>query len=192
MYIDRILFPIETLGAGKRLVIWTRGCSKHCLNCANPELWSLLGEKNYPTDEIVKIIFNIYKEAHFDGITITGGDPLEQKEDLLSLLDSLSKLTEDILVYTGYLLAEIEELWTGFEIQKLKKNIAVLIDGRYIDEMNMPNTVLRGSSNQKLYFFKSKYEPLYHLYMKKGRMIQNVYMGKKFISVGIHNRKGDK
>lgn len=49
--------------------------------------------------------------------------------------------------------------------------------------MNMPNTVLRGSSNQKLYFFKSKYEPLYHLYMK---------MGKKFISVGIHNRKGDK
>ena len=58
-----------------------------------------------------------------------------------------------------------------------------MIDGRYIDEMNMPNTVLRGSSNQKLYFFKSKYEPLYHLYMK---------MGKKFISVGIHNRKGDK
>ena len=46
MEIDRILYPVESLGPGKRVVVWTIGCSKHCKNCSNKELW----EKNNKKD----------------------------------------------------------------------------------------------------------------------------------------------
>lgn len=191
MYIDRILAPITTLGPGKRLVIWTKGCSKHCRNCANPELWSIEGARNYPANEIAQIVKNIFSSEQITGITISGGDPLEQKEELLQLIQELSALIDDILVYTGFTFDRVEALWNSKEIEILKNNISVLIDGPYIEEQNVESSVLRGSLNQKIYYFKPEYESIYAEYMRNGRQIQNVYMGEKLISVGIHNRKGD-
>ena len=191
MYIDRILAPITTLGPGKRLVIWTKGCSKHCRNCANPELWSIEGARNYPANEIAQIVKNIFSSEQITGITISGGDPFEQKEELLKLIQELSTLTDDILVYTGFTFDRVEALCNSQEIEILKNNISVLIDGPYIEELNVESSVLRGSLNQKIYYFKPEYESIYAEYMRNGRQIQNVYMGEKLISVGIHNRKGD-
>lgn len=191
MYIDRMLAPITTLGPGRRLVIWTRGCHKKCKNCANPELWSIEGAKNYPVKEIIQIARNIICSEQITGITISGGDPLEQKEDLLQLLQALSVVSNDILVYTGFTFHEIESLWNNDEINSLKDTVSVLIDGPYIEAQNSASSVLRGSSNQKIYYFKPEFESIYTEYMEKGRQIQNVYMGSKLISVGIHNRKGD-
>lgn len=189
MYIDRILAPITTLGPGKRLVIWTKGCSKHCRNCANPELWSTKGARNYPANEIAQIVKNIVISEQITGITISGGDPLEQKEELLQLIQELSTFMDDILVYTGFTFDSVEALWNSKEIEILKNNISVLIDGPYIEEQNVELSVLRGSLNQKIYYFKPEYESIYAEYMRQGRQIQNVYMGEKLISVGIHNRK---
>lgn len=189
MYIDRILAPVTTLGPGARLVIWTKGCSKHCKNCANPELWSIKGARNYPVSEVVQIVKNIIRSGDITGITISGGDPLEQKEDFLQLIQELSLVIEDILVYTGFTMELIENRWSASELHQLKRNVSVLIDGPYIDEQNVESSVLRGSINQKLYFFKSEYESVYKEYMSAGRKIQNIYMGEKLISVGIHNRK---
>lgn len=39
MYVDRILYPVISLGTG-RLCIWVSGCSARCNGCANPELWT--------------------------------------------------------------------------------------------------------------------------------------------------------
>ena len=191
MYIDRILAPIETLGPGRRLVIWTKGCTKHCPHCANPELWDTAAAKEYSVSDIVTIIRNVYRETKFDGITISGGDPLEQKEDILTLLEQVQDLTEDILVYTGYTLEELERLWTEDEIRRLKQYISVLIDGPYIDAQNEKEIVLRGSANQRILYFKEKQKDAYEAYLSEGRKIQNVMMGDKLISVGIHNRKGE-
>lgn len=191
MYVDRLIAPITTLGPGRRLVIWTKGCSKKCNNCANPELWSVEGARNYPVNEIVQIVKNIVSSEQITGVTISGGDPLEQKDELLQLIQELSLLTNDILVYTGYTFDEINKIWNSDEIDILLNNVSVLIDGPYIEEKNVETSVLRGSLNQKIYYFKSEYENIYEEYMKNGRQIQNVYMGEKLISVGIHNRKGD-
>lgn len=188
MYIDRIIAPITSLGPGKRLVLWTRGCSKHCKNCANPELWSTEGAKNRKVKDIVQIIKNLMEEEKLSGITISGGDPLEQREEILSLLEELGQITEDILLYTGYRLEELEQIYSKEEMALLKENVTVLIDGPYMDEKNDGMSALRGSANQKIYFFKAEYEALYEEYMKGGRKIQNVYMGENLVSVGIHNR----
>lgn len=189
MYIDRILSPIETLGPGRRLVIWTKGCTKRCKGCANPELWTTHNAKNYPVDDIVKIIGNIYKNDSFDGITISGGDPLEQIEDLCKLIIQIKQYTSDIMVYTGYDWDCIHKHIDVNCINILKENVSVLIDKPYIEELNCKEAVLRGSSNQSIIFFNETYRNVYEDYLKQGRKIQNVYMGSKLISVGIHDRR---
>lgn len=189
MYLARILTQIETLGPGKRLVIWVKGCSKHCAGCANPELWSVSGSRNYNVKDIVQIIKNLYQASPFDGITISGGDPLEQYEELILLLEELNQLTEDILIYTGYTYQEVCKVIPKAELQKLLQQIAVLIDGRYVEALNTTDAVLRGSKNQKIIYVKESYRERYEEYLRDGRKIQNVYMGEQLISVGIHDRK---
>ena len=84
MYIDRILYPIHTLGPGNRAVIWTKGCSKECKNCSNPELWHIgKAAKSRSVKELFQIILNISRENRIDGITFTGGDPIEQFDELI-------------------------------------------------------------------------------------------------------------
>ncbi|MCM1086641.1 MAG: radical SAM protein [Muribaculaceae bacterium] len=189
MYIDRILYPIETLGPGKRLVIWVRGCSRHCKGCANPELWDISNSKYFPVEDIAQIIQNIYADSPFDGVTISGGDPLEQKEELLLLLDEISKITDDVLLYTGYTYQEVCALLTKEELMALMGKLSVLIDGPYVEKLNTKDAVLRGSSNQQIIYCSDKYREKYEEYLLAGRKIQNVYMGNQLISVGIHNRK---
>ena len=191
MKIDRLLFPIETLGPGKRLVIWTKGCSKHCYRCANPELWDAENAREISVKELAGIIHNIHSQTPVEGLTFTGGDPLEQAEELLELLTELKDIIPDILVYTGYTYGELQAEWPEEMLKRLEQYVSVLIDGPYIDEKNNA-CPLRGSDNQELYFFDKNYEAQYREYLTRGRKIQNVFMGNSLISVGIHNRNEDR
>ncbi len=128
----------------------------------------------------------MHLDQKIDGITISGGDPLEQPEELLALLEQIQEITQDILVYTGYTLAELEQLP---HFSAIRQQIAVLIDGRYLEQQNQISAVLRGSLNQKIHYFRPEYQPVYEAYLAEGRKIQNIWMGTQLISVGIHNRK---
>lgn len=188
MYIDRILCPITVLGPGQRLVIWTAGCTKHCKGCANPELWTTAGKRDRDPAQIAQIIRNIAAQQEIGGITVSGGDPLEQPDALLDLLSRVQDITEDILIYTGYTYAELPTVLTAAQYEALHRLAGVLIDGRYIAERNVPEAVLRGSDNQQIIFLREQLRPAYEAYLREGRRIQNVYMGKQLISVGIHNK----
>ncbi len=185
MYVDRIIYPIFSLGPGKRVVIWTKGCTKKCKNCSNPELWDVGKARKRSVRELFQIIVNINKENRVDGITFTGGDPLEQFGEIIEFAKLLKNLTDDILVYTGDYFANFDEE----KKEKIRENIGVLIDGPYIHELNFKDVNLRGSKNQNIIYFNKNLRNKYEKYLKKGRMIQNVVMGKKIISVGIHNRQ---
>lgn len=189
MLIDRVIFPIKTLGPGERLVIWTVGCSKHCKNCANPELWCFDKNKDIPVDDLCELIKQSTQGKKLDGVTITGGDPFEQSQELLNLLKCIKGLTDDIIVYTGYTYDEIEKICSRDELNEIKETVTLLIDGQYIEELNDNQCILRGSTNQNLIFFNEKHKETYDLYLTKGRKIQNVFYGNKLISVGIHNRE---
>lgn len=183
MQIDRVMYPITSLGPGQRLVIWTIGCSKHCKGCSNPELWDRAPSKNIDVDSLASNIIKQLDGQKIDGITITGGDPLEQYDELVKLILMLKPICDDILVYTGYIVSEIPT----DKLAVLKKYVDVLIDGRYINERNTNECVLRGSANQNLIFFNEKVKEKYETYLKEGRKIQNVFYENKAISVGIHN-----
>lgn len=192
MNIDTVLFPITTLGPGQRLVIWTVGCSKHCKNCINPELWDSHSSKKLKMDDLKTIITRAFTSCRLDGVTITGGDPLEQLDELLTLLPFLKQYTSDVLLYTGFSYDIWKNTVPDDKIMILENCVAVLIDGQYIDENNDNRSALIGSTNQKILFFNSSVKPSYEAYLVKGRTIQNVYYGNKMISVGIHKKEGEK
>lgn len=185
MRIDRMIYPVETLGPGKRIVVWTVGCTKRCYNCSNPELWAANNSKDIPIPELYRCIDAICANNEVDGITFTGGDPLEQAEELLELLALCSKLTGDILVYTGFEIEELEQT----VIYELSVYISCLIDGRYVEGCNDNKSPLIGSTNQRIILFKEAYQDIYSDYISKGRRIHNLFYNDKLISVGIHNKE---
>ena len=137
-------------GPGNRFVLWTQGCSKGCSQCFNPETWSTVTYKEYSPIEL----FQIIKNFEVDGITISGGDPLEQEDELLELLMLLSTIgfKKGIILFSGFTRAEIS---SNYIREQCLRYIDVLIDGRYEKNLKLDFS-LRGSSNQEFYFFSDK------------------------------------
>ena len=137
-------------GPGNRFVLWTQGCSKGCSECFNPETWSTNVYKEYSPLQL----FEIIKNFEVDGITISGGDPLEQEDELLELLMLLSTIgfKKGIILFSGFTRAEIS---SNFIREQCLRYIDVLVDGRYEKNLKLDFS-LRGSSNQEFYFFSDK------------------------------------
>lgn len=187
MNIARILYPVKVLGPGNRIGIWVCGRHRACPGCSNPELWDEKPEYEISIVHLMQLIDTIRKTNNIDGFTITGGEPMNQAEELSVLVDCLSEISEDILVYSGY---RLDELTGGdSEIQHILEKIAVLIDGDYIEDKNN-NSMLRGSSNQEIHILNTRFEGKYRRYLSEGHnQIQNFTTADGIVSVGIH-RKG--
>lgn len=184
MKIARMLYPIESLGPGKRLCIWVCGCGRRCARCANPELQYADPEKEIDLKEFISLIVPQLRLA--DGVTISGGEPFDQTVELAELVKAVRRYTEDILIFTGYTRQALESRHDAATDQVLKTT-AVLIDGEYIDEQNLGDT-LRGSSNQQIHYLSEKFRSKYEPYLKSGRKVQNVATSSGVFSIGIHNR----
>lgn len=181
MYIARLLYPVKVLGPGNRIAIWFSGCEHHCNGCCNPELWTQSNDQYISAEGIKTLINSVAFNNRIDGFSLTGGDPFFQPEALKELLPFLLTISEDILVYTGYDFNYVSEKYSD-----IINNIAVLIDGKYIEKQNY-GSVLKGSDNQKIILLKEKYIDSYEQYLKeKQSHIQNFYTDNGIVSVGIH------
>lgn len=188
MVIGRLLSPVHSLGPGERVCLWTQGCNKKCEGCISPDLQSTQGTK-IGNQQLSQLIIQVAKKASCSGLTISGGDPFEQPDDLLELLRLTREAFSDILVYTGYTLDEIQKGCAGSAGNECLKYIDVLIDGRYVKKLNAPNCVLRGSSNQKIHFLNEGKRTLFVEYMKRGRIIESFVHDNKTIITGILNEE---
>jgi anaerobic ribonucleoside-triphosphate reductase activating protein len=137
-------------GPGNRFVLWTQGCSKGCKECFNPETWSTNVYKELSPTQI----FELIKNFEVDGVTISGGDPLEQEDELLELLMLIStiRLRKGVILFSGFTRAEISRDPIREECLRY---VDVLVDGRYEKNLKVDFS-LKGSSNQTFYFFSDK------------------------------------
>ncbi len=93
-------------GAGIRTTVFFGGCGLRCLWCQNPETLSLNGgesTKDYSVDDIMRVVNRDrdYYGATGGGVTLSGGEPLLQKPDLLvRLLSRLKKESVNTAVET--------------------------------------------------------------------------------------------
>ena len=187
MNVARILYPVQVLGPGNRVGIWVAGCSRGCKGCSNPELWKQRPEYEISVNQLASIIEGLACDHGIDGFTISGGEPMNQAKELEELIERLSDISFDILIYTGYRLQELKEM-NNRAIESVLAKISVLVDGEYIEELN-DSTFLRGSSNQKVHVLNPKYQEKYDQYLKTGRnQIQNFTTTNGVVSVGIHHK----
>lgn len=191
MLIARILSPVHSLGPGDRVCLWTQGCKKRCRGCISPELQPYSGNE-IDEDVLAKILIQVARKNNCTGITISGGDPLEQSQALLKLLTLLRNEFDDILVYTGFELQDIQDGLVGIDAKKCLDYLDVLIDGKYIDELNYKDCVLRGSSNQNIHFITKGLAPIYAEYMKQGRILESFVHNQNTIVTGIFNKEEPK
>lgn len=145
-------------GEGLRVVLFVSGCNHHCKNCQNPQTWDCTSGIPFAKDNIEEIK-NKLKKDYISGLTLSGGDPLNENnlKDVCELCNIVKKEfpNKTIWLYTGYAWEEIIEeisLWHQEELI-LKQIISlcdVLVDGRYVDELSDVNYPWAGSTNQRV------------------------------------------
>ena len=146
-------------GEGIRVVLWVSGCSLHCKGCQNPSTWDINSGKLFDEDA-KKELFEALNKPYIQGITFSGGHPLE-KENIEEIYNLILEIREkfpskDIWLYTGLKWEDIIEPkhCKPNEIHLLRatiiKSCDIVVDGAYIEHLRDLRLKWRGSTNQRV------------------------------------------
>lgn len=103
----------------------------------------------------------ITNQENIQGVTISGGEPFLQFKALKRLVESIAINTNlDIMLYSGFRLENLYEEFGHEEMDNFFKYIDIFIDGEYIEELDS-GSMYRGSDNQNIYMFTTKYREYY-------------------------------
>lgn len=139
-------------GPGVRAVIWTQGCDLGCPGCYNPETHAGDGGAERQVSELIAWV--LAQRPAIEGLTVSGGEPLQQPEALRALLEGVRAASDlSLLVFSGYRRAEIERMALG---PAILSSLDVLIDGRYVAPVHA-GARLRGSDNQTIWCLTDRY-----------------------------------
>lgn len=127
-------------GPGVRDVVFFQGCGKRCKGCHNSDTWDYQGGCHRFIGDVVKELSDSSND-----VTISGGEPIDQFDDLLEFCRQLSEAGKTIWVYTGNVVDPTKSIY-----QRLSRYVDVIVDGRFVEEQKDPNLLFRGSSNQRL------------------------------------------
>lgn len=132
-------------GEGVRYVIFTQGCRHGCAGCQNPDTWDMDGGYEVSVEDLAA---DIRKHRLIDGITLSGGDPMEQEAECLKLLDLLPGVS--VWLYTGY-------EWQEIERRELTRHVDVVVTGPFIEALRCEGEYY-GSSNQEIHRIEGNHE----------------------------------
>lgn len=138
-------------GPNCRFVIWVQGCSIHCKGCWNYDMWDF---KDRNILSVPEILMKIKNEINLiNGITLLGGEPLDQFNEVLELINETKKLGLSTMLFTGY---KIEEIKTK-KMDSILNQLDILVSGPYVKNLRTLNHQWIGSTNQEIHFLSDKY-----------------------------------
>jgi len=140
-------------GPGLRAVVFFQGCSIHCVGCWNPKSHQFHGVE-IKVDDVVQEVLGACQEHTLEGVTFSGGEPMQQADSLLGLMNSLRLQAPELSLgmFSGYTEHELDQgqywmfgdksseqhrkyLW-----QKIRGHLHFAILGRFIQAQpsNLP------------------------------------------------------
>ncbi len=168
MLIHSLVTGSRVNGPGLRAVVYFQGCTLGCRKCWNPETHSFTGAERSVAEMADSVNF-AHKERALDGVTFSGGEPMQQADALLAVIESLCARLPGLSfgMYSGYSERELEyglyscrselsqdarrQIW-----RTIRSHLDFAVLGRYVAER--PSALpLRSSGNQKLALFSSRY-----------------------------------
>lgn len=134
-------------GPGLRYSIFVQGCSHHCPGCHNFESQDKEGGYVSSIDELLD---EIEANQIIQGVTLSGGEPLEQSEACYALARALKMRQCNIWLYTGYLFEDILKEKPDKTALDLLKLCDVVVDGPFVEKLHSHELQWRGSANQRV------------------------------------------
>lgn len=124
-------------GPGIRTVLFVQGCDIHCKGCHNKSAWDI---RNGTVIDIDQLVDELNSKVFNKKITISGGEPLMQRNALLELVTKLDEEGFDIALYTGHKKEEVP--------QEILNRIRYLKYGEFVEDLKTAIKPFVGSSNQ--------------------------------------------
>lgn len=139
-------------GPGRRAVVWFQGCTLACPGCFNPQTHSSTqGTSIHPAHLAAQILAHA---AELAGVTISGGEPLQQPFGLLHFLQLIRANSDlSIVLFSGFTWEEIQKMPFSAQLPEL---VDVLIAGRYQEQLNVGRGLV-GSANKTFHYFTNRY-----------------------------------
>ncbi len=151
--VAKVISQTTAEGPFERCALWVAGCDLACPGCCNPALFDANAAE--PTSEDgLRSLLDRACDAGVEGITVLGGEPLQQPVGLAWLSKHAQARDLGVIVFTGYTLEQAQQR-PGFDT--LWANLDTLIDGRF--DVHQPELVRRfiGSANQRLHHRTPRY-----------------------------------
>lgn len=156
-------------GPGLRAVVFFQGCTLGCAKCFNPSTHAFQGVEIAP-EKIAKALVGAHREHILEGITFSGGEPMQQAESLLALMQNLRSQAAGLSLgmFSGYTECELDEgrfsVWCheleAQDKRSLWEAIRAHLDFAVLGRFNFlqPSTApLRSSRNQVLRLLSNRY-----------------------------------
>ena len=135
-------------GPGIRCTVFVQGCRHHCKGCHNPETWKRGAGKDMTADDIFQEITNNKLDT---GVTISGGEPVDQYKELLPLIEKLKRVNYDLMLYTGYTAEELEQFANrSIDFVNFLRPFEYIVCDPFILEERDLTLKFRGSRNQRI------------------------------------------
>lgn len=142
-------------GPGVRTTIFLTGCTLNCKNCFNKEYQNFHFGKVFD-DKAFDEVMNCLSDANISGLSVLGGEPFDNLAGLKEFITKVRAMSEkDIWIYSGYTFEELLEKDGAMDVLK---NIDVLVDGRFVEDLKDLKLKFRGSSNQRIIDMKRTLE----------------------------------
>ncbi len=136
-------------GLGFRDVLFVSGCPHRCEGCHNPQTWDYHAGVKATLGEV----YDKLTESYITNITISGGEPFEQAENLYYLVRAIKENTDKtVWIYSGY---TFENLIFDKEKLRLLEICDVLVDGKFEKDNTELNLRFKGSLNQRIIDIKA-------------------------------------
>ena len=136
-------------GTGIRSTLFVSGCTHKCKGCFNQDYKHF--RYGHPwTKEIEDKFIEHIKNPNVHGVTILGGEPMDQVRDT-DLKDLVCRIKEEtgqnIWIYSGY---TFEEIMMHKKTKEILKYCDILVDGPFIEEQKDLRLRCKGSKNQRI------------------------------------------